>query len=157
MRAQATEPVGVVAGGIPALDALVDRRASAAEATDSALSAFGWESTMTTTDRTETDERDLGRFWILIALACAGTVVAAAAGLVLGIADPDDGSTGDGLFRTIAAVGGLSAGALFGAAAIWAQVKNLWRFAPRWFRYIAWGVLAIVAIAGILSSAARSG
>ena len=112
---------------------------------------------MTATDRTEIDGRDLGRFWILIALACTGTVVAAVAGLVLGIADPDDGSTGDGLFRTLAAVGGLSAGALFGAAAIWAQIKNLWRFAPRWFRYIAWGFLAIVAIAGILSSAARSG
>ena len=75
---------------------------------------------------------------------------------MLGIANPDEGSTGDGLFRTIAAVGGLSAGALFGAAAVWAQVKNLWRFAPQWFRYLAWGILAIVAIAAIISSAARS-
>ena len=75
---------------------------------------------------------------------------------MLGIANPDEGSTGDGLFRTIAAVGGLSAGALFGAAAVWAQVKNLWRFAPQWFCYLAWGILAIVAIAAIISSAARS-
>ena len=112
--------------------------------------------TVTVTDRTEADERDLRLFWILVALAATGTFVAAVAGLVLGIADPDDGSTGDGLFRGIAAVGGLAAGALFGAAAVWAQVKNLWRFAPKWFRYLAWGVLAVVAIAAIISSAARS-
>jgi hypothetical protein len=111
---------------------------------------------MTATDRSAADERDLSRFWTLIALACAATVAAAVGGLVLGIANPDEGSTGDGLFRTIAAVGGLSAGALFGTAAVWAQVKNLWRFAPQWFRYLAWGILAIVAIAAIISSAARS-
>ena len=110
---------------------------------------------MTIAERTPTDERDLRRFWILVALACVGTLVAAVAGLVLGIADPDDGSTGDGLFRTIAAAGGLSAGGLFGAAAVWAQIKNLWRFAPQWFRYLAWGVLAVVAITAIVSSAAR--
>ena len=110
---------------------------------------------MTIAERTPTDERDLRRFWILVALASAGTLVAAVAGLVLGIADPDDGSTGDGLFRGIAAVGGLSAGFLFGAAAVWAQIKNLWRFAPQWFRYLAWGVLAVVAITAIVSSAAR--
>ncbi len=111
---------------------------------------------MTTTARPEAEERDLGRFWILVASATVATVAAAVAGLVLGIADPDDGSAGDDLFRTIAAVGGLAAGAMFGAAAIWAQVKNLWRFAPRWFRLVAWGVMGVVAIAAIISSAARS-
>jgi hypothetical protein len=45
---------------------------------------------------------------------------------------------------------------LFGAAAVWAQIKNLWRFAPRWFRYLAWGILAAVAVAAIVGSAARS-
>lgn len=111
---------------------------------------------MIATERTEADERELGRFRILIALACTATMVAALAGLVLGIADPDDGSTGDGLFRTLAAAGGLTAGVLFGAAAVWAQIKNLWRFAPQWFRYLAWGVLAVIAIAVIISSATRS-
>jgi hypothetical protein len=116
---------------------------------------------MTTTDqtstpRTDADERDLHRFWVLVALASAATIVAALAGLVLGLANPDDGSTGDGLFRTVAAAGGLAAGALFGAAAIWAQVKNLWRFAPQWFRYLAWGVLAAVVVAALASSAVRS-
>jgi hypothetical protein len=112
---------------------------------------------MTDIVRTESDERDLGRFWALVAFGAAATFVAAMAGLVLGVADPDDGSTGHDLFRTHAAVGGLAAGALFGAAAIWAQVKNLWRFAPQWFRYLAWGVMAVVVIAALGSSAVRSG
>lgn len=59
--------------------------------------------------RTKTDERDLRRFWVLAALASAATIVAAMAGLVLGIADPDSGSTGDGVFRAVAAAGGLAA------------------------------------------------
>ncbi len=108
------------------------------------------------TDRSEADARELRRFWILITLASTATLVAALAGLVLGIADPDDGSTGDEAFRVVAAVGGLGAGLLFGAAAVWAQVRNLWRFAPQWFRYLAWGILVVVAIAAIASSAARS-
>ena len=111
---------------------------------------------MTLSDRTKTDERDLRLLWILIALASTATLVAAMAGLVLGIANPSDGSTGDELIRGIAAAGGLTAGVLFGAAAIWAQIKNLWRFAPQWFRYLAWGILIAVAIAAIISSAARS-
>ena len=110
----------------------------------------------TTTPRTEADERDLRRLWVLLALACAATFGAALSGLVLGIADPDDGSTGDGVFRAVAAAGGLAAGALFGAAAIWAQIKNLWRFAPQWFRYLAWGLLAAVVVAALVSSAVRS-
>ena len=113
-------------------------------------------STLSGTERTAADERDLRRFWVVIALAATATLVAALAGLVLGIADPDDGSSSDELFRGIATVAGLAAGALFGAAAIWAQVKNLWRFAPQWFRYLAWGVLALVAIVAIISSATRS-
>lgn len=111
---------------------------------------------MTDELRSEADSRDLKRFWIVVAFGAAATLIAAISGLVLGIADPDDGSGGDGLFRGIAAVSGLSAGASFGVAAVWAQVKNLWRFAPKWFRYLAWGVLAVVAIAAIISSAARS-
>jgi hypothetical protein len=87
----------------------------------------------------------------------AATFVAAMAGLVLGVADPGGGSSGDDFFRTLAAVGGLAAGALLGAAVIWAQVKNLWQFGPQWFRYLAWGVMAIVAIAALVSSATRSG
>ena len=112
---------------------------------------------MSDTQRTDADARELGRFWILVALAAAATFVAAMAGLVLGVADPDDGSTWDGALRVTAAAAGLGAGALFGAAAIWAQVKNLWRFAPQWFRYLAWGVIAVVVIAALISSAVRSG
>lgn len=79
---------------------------------------------MSATDRTDKDKCDLRRFWGLVAAACVATAVAATAGLVLGIADPGDGSTGDDRFRTFVAVGGLAVGALFGAAAILAQVKE---------------------------------
>jgi len=107
--------------------------------------------------RSAADRRALRAFWSLIAVACVATLIAAIAGLVLGIAEPDRGTTSDDVSRSTAAVAGLAAGVLFGLAAIWAQVKNLWRFAPRWFRYVAWGLLAVIAIAAAASSAARSG
>ena len=53
---------------------------------------YGAETLSTMTERTTTDERNLRRFWVVIALAATATLVAALAGLVLGIADPDDGS-----------------------------------------------------------------
>ena len=111
---------------------------------------------MSDMDRTAADEQDLRRFWILAGLASIATLVAAVAGMALAIANPDDGSSRDDALRVAAAAGGLAAGALFGASAIWAQVKNLWRFAPRWFRYLAWGVMAVVLIAALVSSAVRS-
>ena len=52
--------------------------------------------------------------------------------------------------------GGLLSGALLGVAAIYAQVKNLWWFAPRWFRHTSWAILTAVAIVALVSSATRS-
>ena len=111
---------------------------------------------MNDTDRTPTDERDLRWFWILVGLASAATLVAALGGMVLGLADPEQGSTARSFYRGVAAGGGLAAGALFGLAAIWAQVRNLWRFAPMWFRYLAWGVLIVVAVVALISSSVGS-
>jgi len=107
-------------------------------------------------ERSGQDQRSLNRFWLLIGLAAAATLVAAISGVVLAIADPAEGTKPEATFSLTAAIGGLSAGALFGAAAIYAQIKNLWRFAPKWFRYLSWAVLAAFAIAGLLSGVLKS-
>ena len=106
-----------------------------------------------TDERNASDQRSLKRFWIVIALAVVATLIAAIAGVVLAIADPDDGTAPKAAFDLAAAIGGLSAGALFGAAAIYAQVKNLWRFAPKWFRYLSWAILAAFFLTALISNA----
>ena len=108
------------------------------------------------TDRTANGERELRLFWTIVALASAAAGVSVLAGVALWIADPAEGTTPEGVLGLTAAVSGLLTGALFGAAAIYAQIKNLWRFAPRWFRYTAWAVLIAVAIVAIASAAARN-
>jgi len=109
-----------------------------------------------TPERTVTEQATLNRFWKVIGMASAATVVAAIAGVALAIGDPAEGTKPETTFNFIAAVGGLGAGALFGAAAIYAQVKNLWRFAPKWFRYLSWAILAAFFITAVLSSALAS-
>ncbi len=106
--------------------------------------------------KTANDERELRRFWIIVTLAAAAAGFSALAGVALWIADPAEGTAPEGSLGLVAAVGGLLSGALFGVAAIYAQVKNLWRFAPRWFRYTSWAILIVVAIVAIVSSAARA-
>ncbi len=108
------------------------------------------------TDRTANDERELRLFWTIIALAATAAGISVVAGVALWIADPAEGTTPEGVLGFTAAISGLLTGALFGAAAIYAQIKNLWRFAPRWFRYTAWAVLIVIAIVAIASAAARN-
>ncbi len=111
---------------------------------------------MVSESRTASDQRQLRRFWTIVAGGAVAAGTAAAAGVALWIADPADGTAPEEVLGLIAAVSGLLTGALFGAAAIYAQVKNLWRFAPMWFRYTAWAVLAVIAVVAIVSSALRS-
>jgi hypothetical protein len=108
------------------------------------------------TDRTPNDERELRLFRTLVAVASVAAGVSVVAGVALWIADPAEGTTPEGVLGLTAAVGGLLTGVLFGAAAIYAQIKNLWRFAPRWFRYTAWAVLIVIAVVAIASAAARN-
>ncbi len=51
-----------------------------------------------------------------------------------------------------AAISGLATGALASAAAIYAQVKNLWRFVPTWGRVVAWIVIIGFLIYGWLQA-----
>ncbi len=105
--------------------------------------------------RTPSEEQQLRRFWMIVALGGVAAGIAAAAGVALWIADPVAGTNPEEVLGLIAAVSGLLTGALAGAAAIYAQVKNLWRFAPMWFRYTAWAVMAIIAVVAIVSSSLR--
>jgi hypothetical protein len=107
-------------------------------------------------EKTANDEQQLRRFSAIVAVAATAAGISALAGVSLWIADPAEGTSPDAVLGFVAAVGGLLSGALFGAAAIYAQVKNLWRFAPRWFRYTSWAILIVVAIVALVSSAARS-
>ena len=85
----------------------------------------------------------------LAALALVATTVALVSGLWLWLADPVDGSTLSDRLGGTAAFSGIAAGLLFGAAAIWAQVKNLWEFVPRWIRVAVLGFVVVAAIYGI--------
>jgi len=112
---------------------------------------------MATDTREPADERALQTFWILVGLAVVTALAASVAGVLLWLIDPAKDSTTEAALSLAAAISGLSTGALFGAAAIYAQVKNLWRFAPRWFRYLAWTVLAAAFVVAIVSSALNTG
>jgi hypothetical protein len=80
---------------------------------------------------------------MLVWLAVAGAGVAAIAGLVLLVAEPDAGSGLEGTLAIAAVVGGLSAAGFTIAAAIYAQVKGLWALAPKPIRYVLWTLIAI--------------
>ena len=99
-------------------------------------------------DSAATPPAAMGTLRILVSLALLATAVATVAGIWFWAADPAEGT---GLYNTlgpVAAFSGLAAGALFIAAAIWAQAKDLWTYLPSWVRV---GVMAMV-LAGIVAS-----
>ena len=93
----------------------------------------------------------------LVGLAIVTALAAAAAGLVLLIADPASGSTMEATLGITAAVAGLSTAALAITVLIYAQVKNLWKNVPTWIRTAAWVVLAAAAIFNIVRSITQTG
>ena len=110
-----------------------------------------------TVERTPEDARQLRIFWILMALGGVAALTAATAGILLLVLDPASGSDTESTLGITAAISGLSTGLLVGAAAIYAQVKNLWRFAPIWFRYLAWAALIVAAVIAAVMSQVSSG
>jgi len=94
---------------------------------------------------THPEQRELRNVKTLLGLAIVSALVAAVAGLVLLVVAPEEGSTTEGALATAAAIGGLSTAAFAITAAVYAQIKNLWRFAPVWVRVLAW-VLIIYAV-----------
>jgi hypothetical protein len=94
---------------------------------------------------TDADRQHLRTLMVLVALAIAAALVALGAGLILLIADVAAGSNEEATLGFIAAISGLTTAALSIAALVYAQIRNLWRFAPTWFRAAAW-VLIVVGI-----------
>ena len=88
-------------------------------------------------------ERELRTAKLLLSLALVAVAIAAAAGLILIATDPASGSTLEGALGLTAAIAGLSTAGFAIAAAIYAQVKDLWRYAPTWFRVAAWAVIIV--------------
>ena len=68
--------------------------------------------------------------------------MAALAGITLLIAAPEAGSVTEGALSIAAFVGGISTAGFAIAAAIYAQIKNLWHYAPVWVRVLAWVLIA---------------
>jgi hypothetical protein len=94
---------------------------------------------------TDADRQHLRTLMVLVALAVAAALVAVGAGLILLIADVAAGSNEEAALGFIAAISGLTTAALSIAALVYAQIRNLWQFAPTWFRAAAW-VLIVVGI-----------
>ena len=102
------------------------------------------------------DRRSLRIAGAIGGLALLGALVAAAAGVVLLVAAPDAGSSMESRLGFTAAGAGISTAVFAVAALIYAQVKNLWRFAPSWLRTGAWALLIASAVYSIVRSIAQS-
>ena len=89
------------------------------------------------------DQRALRNVRIIIGLAIAAVLIAIASGVILLIAEPASGSTAESALGITAAISGLATAVLVIGAAIYAQVKDLWRYAPTWIRVAAWVLIAI--------------
>lgn len=98
---------------------------------------------MTQADTSRTHQRELATVRALIGLAILSTMAAALAGLTLIIARPESGSALEGALGLTAAAGGLATAAFAAGAAIYAQVKDLWQYAPVWLRLAAWALIAV--------------
>lgn len=99
-----------------------------------------------------TDAVGVRRLKTLLAAAAALCAVAALAGIGLLLLDPASGSTTEGALGVTAAVAGLGVGALAIAAAIYAQSRNLWRFAAGWFRWAVMGLIVVAVVRSTLSA-----
>jgi len=98
------------------------------------------------------DQRAMNFTKTLAGLAILAAITAAIAGIVLLIADPGSGSTLESALGFTAAVAGLSTAVLAIATLVYAQVKNLWRYAPTWVRIAAWALLIGAAVFSIFRS-----
>ena len=101
--------------------------------------------------RTPDDERKLRVVRLFIYLGVLCVLIAAGAGLVLLVADPEPGSTSEATLGITAAIAGLGTALFAGIAAIYAQSNNLWRYAPPWFRSMIMAIVIVGLIVSIVS------
>ena len=87
---------------------------------------------------------------MLVSAAIGSVAVAILAGLALWVFDPSAGSAPEAALGVAAALGGLATAVFVISAAIYAQIKDLWRHAPRWIRT---AVMVIVVVGLIVTVA----
>lgn len=109
-----------------------------------------------TQDVSAADRRSLAVVGAIGGLAVLGALVAATAGIILLVAAPEAGSSMESRLGFTAAGAGISTAVFAVAALIYAQVRNLWRYAPSWVRIGAWGLLIASAVYSIVRSIAQS-
>ena len=98
-----------------------------------------------TTDNYETRQSMRNLSWLLVA-GFTSLLIAGVAGLILLLVEPEAGSTFEATLGIAAAISGLAVAGFAVGAAVYAQVKGLWQYAPSWFRAVA-GVLILAGIA----------
>jgi hypothetical protein len=98
---------------------------------------------MTSDTSTTNDTQSLDRLKLLVWLAFAALAVSVTAGVLLLALGPASGSSAEALLGVTAAIGGIATGVFVVAAAIFAQVKNLWQLAPVGIRIVLWGFIAV--------------
>jgi hypothetical protein len=101
---------------------------------------------MTTTAATQQDRNGLRNVKMMIGLAIFAALASATAGIVLWLTDPVAGSTSEAALGFTAAIGGLGAAAASISAAVYSQVKGLWKYAPAWVR----GTVMLLVVIGIV-------
>ena len=98
------------------------------------------------------DQRALRNVKFILGLAIATVLIAIGAGVILVVTDPASGSNAEAALGLTAAVSGLATAGLAIAAAIYAQVKGLWSYAPMWLRIAVWVLIAVGLVRAIWSS-----
>lgn len=88
----------------------------------------------------------------LVGLAILAALTAATAGLILLVAAPESGSSTEATLGFTAAATGIATAIFAGSAAIYAQIRDLWKYAPRWVKLATWAFLAFAVISSIWAS-----
>ena len=103
-----------------------------------------------TTAISQQDRAALRNVRMLIGLAILGAFAATIAGVTLWVAEPEAGSTAESALGFTAAIGGLGTAVASISAAVYMQVKNLWKYAPATLR----AAVIVFVIAGLVATVA---
>jgi hypothetical protein len=110
--------------------------------------------TKTYATKTTPDRSAIRTLTAILVAAVVTTTLAALAGIGLVVAEPASGSATEAVLGFTAAGSGLLTAALVVGAAIYAQSRNLWRFAPTWIRVTVLGLIAVAVVRSIIVSLA---
>lgn len=99
--------------------------------------------------------RELTTVKVMLGIAILAASISATAGLLLILLAPPSGSATEAALGITAAVSGIATALVAGVAAIYAQVKDLWQYAPSWLKVVAWAVLVFAVVSSLWGSITR--